>query len=172
MGLHVRPVRRVSALALTLFLAGLMLHGAPAASAATPPQPRTSASASPGPYRPPVDAPVLDPFRAPSGPYAAGNRGIDYATAHGAPVRAIGAGVVVFAGVIAGARFVTMAHPDGLRSSYSWLDSVGVVTGQRLGQGDVVGRASSHIQLGVRRGRVYLDPATLFRARRRAHLVR
>ena len=27
---------------------------------------------------PPVDAPVLDPFRAPAGPYGPGNRGIEY----------------------------------------------------------------------------------------------
>src|SRR5690349_10370437 len=72
-------------------------------------------------YRPPVDAPVVDTFRLPDGPYGAGNRGLEYATSPGDPVRAIGDGLVVFAGPVAGNDAVTVLHPDGLRSSYSYL---------------------------------------------------
>ena len=31
-------------------------------------------------YRPPVDAPVVDPFRPPAERWSAGNRGVEYAT--------------------------------------------------------------------------------------------
>ena len=31
-------------------------------------------------YTPPVDAPVVDPFRPPAGPYGSGNRGLDATT--------------------------------------------------------------------------------------------
>src|SRR2546426_469687 len=39
-------------------------------------------------YRPPVEAPVTDPFRPPLTPYGPGNRGIEYATVPGASVHA------------------------------------------------------------------------------------
>ena len=68
-------------------------------------------------YSPPVVAPVIDPFRAPTGPYGPGNRGLEYATRAGAPVTAIGAGRVAFAGQVAGRLVVSVEHPDGLRSS-------------------------------------------------------
>ena len=67
--------------------------------------------------RPPVDAPVVDPFRPPTSPYGPGNRGIDYATVPGTVVRTIAPGTVTFAGVVAGTRYVTVTHADGLRSS-------------------------------------------------------
>lgn len=113
-------------------------------------------------YRPPVDAPVDDPFRAPTTPYGPGNRGIDYATVAGTPVRTIAPGTVVFAGLVAGVRYVTVLHADGLRSSYGALQSISVVEGDVLDAGDEVGRAGDHLHLGVRRGDDYLDPATLF----------
>ena len=53
---------------------------APPSAGAEPPAPVT--------YSPPVDAPVVDGFRPPATPYGAGNRGIDYATVPGTPVRA------------------------------------------------------------------------------------
>jgi murein DD-endopeptidase MepM/ murein hydrolase activator NlpD len=136
----------------------------PAPGAATVPSRR-------GPrYVPPVDAPVVDPFRAPASPYAAGNRGLDYETIPGQPVTAIGDGVVVFAGQVAHQRFVTILHPDGLRSSYSWLASISVSVGERVDRGQQLGVAGGRFQLGVRRGSAYLDPARLF-GRGRARLV-
>ena len=123
-------------------------------------------------YRPPVDAPVLDPFREPLSRYGPGNRGIDYAVVPGTPVRAMADGEVVFAGPVAGTLHVTVRHADGLRSSYSFLASVSVHAGQRVRLGDVVGRTSEVLHVGVRTpDDTYLDPASLFAAPRHARLV-
>ncbi len=115
-------------------------------------------------YRPPVDAPVVDGFRLPDGPFGAGNRGLEYATVPGTPVRAIGDGLVVFAGPVAGNRAVTVLHPDGLRSSYSYLAEIQVTTGDRLTIGQGIGTAGERLHLGVRSGGTYLDPSALFTA--------
>jgi murein DD-endopeptidase MepM/ murein hydrolase activator NlpD len=114
------------------------------------------------PYRPPVDAPVVDGFRLPDGQYGPGNRGLEYATSPGQPVRAIGDGLVVWAGEVAGNLAVTVLHPDGLRSSYSYLAEARVKVGARVERGQVIGTAGERLQLGVRAGGTYLDPATLF----------
>jgi murein DD-endopeptidase MepM/ murein hydrolase activator NlpD len=128
---------------------------------------------APPPHRfsPPVDAPVVDAFRPPVHPYGPGNRGLDYATPPGATVRSIGDGIVVFAGTVARERYVTVEHPGGLRSSYSWLSQIEVTRGERVRRGQPIGRAGPRLQLGVRRGRTYLDPALLFERSRRARLV-
>src|ERR687884_2023890 len=70
-------------------------------------------------YRPPVDGPVIDPFRPPATPYGPGNRGIDYRTVPGELVRAAADGDVVFAGQVGGSLPVVVLHPDGIRTSYS-----------------------------------------------------
>jgi murein DD-endopeptidase MepM/ murein hydrolase activator NlpD len=114
------------------------------------------------PYRPPVDAPVVDGFRLPAGQYGPGNRGLEYATSPGQPVRAIGPGLVVWAGNVAGNLAVTVLHPDGLRSSYSYLAEALVKVGARVSTGTRIGTAGERLQLGVRVGGTYLDPATLF----------
>jgi murein DD-endopeptidase MepM/ murein hydrolase activator NlpD len=113
---------------------------------------------------------VVDGFRLPDGPYGAGNRGLEYATAPGDQVRAIGDGLVVFAGPVAGNRAVTVLHPDGLRSSYSYLAEIVVGAGERVAQGTVIGLAGATFHLGVRAGGTYLDPAGLF-ASTGVHLV-
>ena len=113
-------------------------------------------------YRPPVIAPVVDPFRAPAHRYAAGNRGLEYATAPGTAARAIGPGVVVVAGPVAGRLVVSVVHPDGLRSMLTGLAVVGVSVGAVVDASAVLGRTGDRLHLGVRRGREYLDPAALF----------
>lgn len=113
-------------------------------------------------YRPPVQRAVADPFREPAGPYGPGNRGLEYATAPGDVVVGIGAGVVVFAGRVAGRGVVSVVHPDGLRSTYTGLEVVLVTEGDPVGVGAPLGTAAGHLHLGVRRGRRYLDPANLF----------
>ena len=115
-------------------------------------------------YAPPVDAPVTDPFRPPPVPWAPGNRGIEYATVPGQHVAVIAPGVVVFAGAVAGALYVTVRHGDGLRSSYSFLAAVRVTVGEVLGARALVGVAGARLHLGVRRGDDYIDPATLWGA--------
>ena len=121
-----------------------------------------AAERPPPAYIPPVDAPISDPFRPPSTRYGAGNRGLEYATVPGTAVRASGDGTVVFAGTIAGSLYVTLDHADGLRTSYSYLATIEVVTGQHLRQGARVGTTGSRLHFGVRSGDTYLDPVLLF----------
>src|SRR5438067_932196 len=116
-------------------------------------------------YQPPVSAPVADPFRPPSSPYGPGNRGIDYATAPGAEVKAAADGVVVFAGQVGGALHVVVLHPDGIRTSYSFLSAVRVQRGDTVHQGQVLGTTSTQpFHFGARAGDAYVDPALLFSA--------
>lgn len=122
-------------------------------------------------YTPPVRAAVVDPFRLPLGHYGPGNRGLEYRTVPGTPVRSIGDGTVVFAGLVAGRRVVSIDHPDGLRSSLVGLAVISVRAGRRVARGDVVGSAGPTLHLGVRRDGRYLDPATLFTRRGPARLV-
>jgi murein DD-endopeptidase MepM/ murein hydrolase activator NlpD len=155
-----RCLTRCALVAAQLLLPVLLLLAPPAVAAPT--------------YAPPVDAPVADPFRAPAGPYGAGNRGLEYDTSPGELVRAVGDGVVAFAGPVAGRLVVSVRHPDGLRSSLTGLAGVHVAVGSVVQQGDRIGTAGAAVHLGVRRGDTYLDPATLFAAvgeGGRVHLV-
>lgn len=132
------------------------------------------AGAEDGPVRyiTPVDAPVVDGFRPPPGPYGAGNRGLEYDTTPGQPVHAAASGEVIFAGAVADALHVTVLHRDGRKSSYSFLASVSVSIGDEVAGGDVVGTAADRLHVGVREGDTYVDPAALFGTEvRSVHLV-
>jgi hypothetical protein len=120
-----------------------------------------AAEPSPVAYQPPVDARVIDPYRAPPGPYAAGNRGIEYATAPGAPVLAAGDGTVSFAGVVAQQQWVALTHADGLRTTVGPLGEVLVAAGQKVERGELLGRADAALLFTVRRGDEYIDPAAI-----------
>lgn len=117
----------------------------------------------------PVDAPVVRAFRAPPGPYGAGHRGVDLRAERGTPVRVSAAGVVVFAGAVAGRTWVTVAHPDGVRTAYGPLTDPRVRAGHRVPRGAVVGLATGIAHDGdavtlhwsARRDGDYLDPMTL-----------
>lgn len=139
---------------LALVLATLVALGA------TPPA-RAGAPAAVT-YRPPVDAPVVDPFRPADPNWTAGNRGLEYATTPGTPVAASAAGEVVFAGPVGDGLHVVVLHDDGLRTSYSFLQLVAVKRGDKVTQGQTVGTAKDHFHFGVRAGDAYLDPALLF----------
>lgn len=120
------------------------------------------AGGAPEVHRPPVDAPVVDDFRAPPEPWSAGNRGIDYATAPGASVAASAGGRVTFAGPVGGQLHVTIAHPDGLRTTYAFLATVSVTAGDVVPAGGVVGTSAGRFHFGVRDAQGnYLDPADL-----------
>lgn len=140
------------ALALVLVAVAVVLRSAPTTGRPIPPVM----------YQPPVDAPVTDPFRPPTTPYGPGNRGIEYATRPGTPVRAAAAGIVTFAGAVAGGLHVTVSHADGIRTTYSFLARILVRRGQRVAGGQVVGRAGARLHVGARRGTTYLDPASLW----------
>src|SRR5438270_8350410 len=114
-------------------------------------------------YRPPVAAPVADPFRPPSQPYGPGNRGLDYATTPGTDVKAAADGEVVFAGQVGGTLHVVVLHPDGIRTSYSFLSSLRVQRGDTVRQGQVIGSTGVQpFHFGARAGDAYIDPAVLF----------
>ena len=112
-------------------------------------------------YRPPVDGPIVDPFRPPLERWGPGNRGIDYDAAPGTPVVASAPGEVVFAGPVGGELHVVVLHGDGLRTSYSFLASVIVRRGQVVAAGAPIGTAAGPVHFGVRDGERYVDPAAV-----------
>jgi murein DD-endopeptidase MepM/ murein hydrolase activator NlpD len=115
-------------------------------------------------FAPPVDAPVSDGFRPPADPYGPGNRGWQFATAPGDVVSAAGDGTVSFAGPVGGSAAVTLTHVGGLRTTYSYLETVDVTEGDRVALGWRVGTAGEGFHFGVLLDGEYVDPAVLFRA--------
>lgn len=122
-------------------------------------------------YRVPADAAVVDPFRLGADPYGPGNRGVDLATAPGDEVVAAAGGTVTFAGPVGGRLHVTVLHPDGLRTTYSFLRRVTVSRGDGVAAGDVVGQADGPVHWSARAGDAYLDPLLLVTAPPRVHLA-
>jgi murein DD-endopeptidase MepM/ murein hydrolase activator NlpD len=113
-------------------------------------------------YQRPVEAPVVDTFRPPVHVGAPGNRGLEYDTMPGTPVRAAKAGTVTFAGPVGGSWAVTILHDDRLRTSYSFLAAAAVVAGESVAVGQVVGITGGSFHFGARVGDDYVDPAALF----------
>ncbi len=70
--------------------------------------------------------------------------GIDYRAASGSPVVAVANGVVVSAGWNGDAgRMVHLRHASGYETFYMHLSSIAVRPGQRVGQGDLIGRVGT-----------------------------
>lgn len=113
---------------------------------------------------PPVDAPIARRFEPPSFEWGPGHRGIDYAVAPGTAVRAVADGTVTFAGTVAGTVAVTIAHADGIASTYSHLGAVEVEVGDRVSQGTWIGRSNrahagaAGLHLGIKLDGAYADP--------------
>jgi murein DD-endopeptidase MepM/ murein hydrolase activator NlpD len=114
---------------------------------------------------------VTRPFDAPDSPYGPGHRGVDLAGAPGTVVVAAGAGVVVFAGMVAGRPVVSIAHPDGLRTTYEPV-APSVRAGMPVARGSPIGAlvaghagcpVAACLHWGARRGSSYLDPLLLLR---------
>ena len=110
---------------------------------------------------PPVVAPVSAPFVAPSCEYCPGHRGLDFATTPGQIVTAVRSGVVSFAGLVAGVRYVVIVQDDGLRATYGYLATSRVARGATVGAGSVLGTTADLFFFGFRDGERYLDPAPL-----------
>lgn len=146
---------------------GVVLAAAPVGSGADAlpdPSPRTAWA---WPLAP--EPRVVARFLAPPGPYAAGHRGVDLAAAVGQRVLAAGAGVVSFAGPVAGRGVVVVTHPGGLRTTYEPVTGA-LSVGEPVRRGDVLGTvtaAPGHclpatcLHWGLRRGVTYLDPLAL-----------
>ena len=123
-------------------------------------------------YQPPVPGPVVRSFDAPATPYGPGHRGIDLGARRGTPVVAMADGVVAFAGSVAGTRWVSIDHADGVRTTYGPLEQVMVAATDRVGGGEVIGRVGTgahgmagSLHVGARRGTTYVDPLTLLEGR-------
>jgi murein DD-endopeptidase MepM/ murein hydrolase activator NlpD len=120
----------------------------------------------------PVAGRIVEPFRAPRTRFGPGHVGVDFSAARGTPVHAAGPGTVAFAGLVAGARYVVIRHAGGLRTTYAFLASIGVRTGEALTRGAVVGttggRGENHepgvLHFGLRIADAYVDPMQLFAA--------
>jgi murein DD-endopeptidase MepM/ murein hydrolase activator NlpD len=140
---------------------------------AATPAPGVPRSPAPGAaYSWPLGLPtpsVARPFREPTHRFGPGHRGVDLAAAPGAAVLAAAAGVVVFAGWLAGRGVVSVQHPDGLRTTYEPV-SASVVSGAAVVRGTVLGALEpGHagcrgvcLHWGARRDRnTYVDPLLL-----------
>lgn len=112
--------------------------------------------------RAPVDAPINDPFRAPSGSYGSGNRGIEYLTTPGQQVVAAADGYVVFSGSVAGTRVITIRHSASYQTTYLGFLSVSVGFGDFVSAGAPLGRSGSWLHFGFKYQGGYLDPSLAF----------
>ena len=123
------------------------------------------ASAS-GTWTWPLVGPIIRAFDPPANPYGSGHRGIDIAAPAGTMVRAPADGVVSFAGSVGGHLFVTIDHGGGLLSTASFLSERLVRKGDRVIQGQPIGRSGSghpgdlrtDLHFGVRLNGTYVDP--------------
>jgi murein DD-endopeptidase MepM/ murein hydrolase activator NlpD len=119
----------------------------------------------------PIDgARVVRRFDPPPQPWLAGHRGTDLAAEPGVAVRAAGAGMIVFAGPVAGRGVVSVTHPGGLRTTYEPVLAGNLRPGDPVAAGQAIGTlapghpgcpAAACLHWGLRRGPAYLDPLTL-----------
>ncbi|MGW4730849.1 murein hydrolase activator EnvC family protein [Streptomyces shenzhenensis] len=176
----------VWAVVLATVVPAAVLGGSALPARAQPPGPAAAALPSPAPPpAPPPSAPVpalarvwpvgtrpvvIRGWEPPATAYGPGHRGVDLGAPPGAPVRAVAAGRVSFAGRVAGRGVVSveLAGTD-LRTTYEPVDP-SVRTGDEVAAGEVVGRVAatgSHcaagtcVHWGLLRGDTYLDPLLL-----------
>lgn len=121
-------------------------------------------------WSPPVDGPVARGYEPPEQPFGPQHLGLDYAAGPGTPVRAAGAGVVSFAGLVGRSRSVAIEHPGARRTTYAYLRRVTVRSGRAVRRGDVVGFSGGTgprhepdvVHFGYRAQGRPQDPAQLF----------
>ena len=98
--------------------------------------------------------------------YARAHNGVDYYAPAGAPVGAVAPGVVTLAGWTGGGgRTVKVRHANGYETEYLHLSAITVRAGQRVGQGDLVGRVGKtglatgvHLHYGLKKNGRYVNP--------------
>jgi murein DD-endopeptidase MepM/ murein hydrolase activator NlpD len=125
---------------------------------------------------PPLPTPlaVVRSFAPPLHPWAAGNRGVDLAAHAGEEVSAATAGLVIYAGLLAG-RGVISIRDGSLRTTYEPVDPIVrsddyVVAGQLIGYvssaADACGPPGSCLHWGALQSDVYVNPMNLLGAPR------
>ena len=98
--------------------------------------------------------------------YNRAHNGVDYHAPAGAPVGSVAPGVVTMAGwTSGGGRTVKVRHPNGYETEYLHLSAIAVRAGQRVGQGDLVGRVGMtglatgvHLHYGLKKNGRYVNP--------------
>jgi murein DD-endopeptidase MepM/ murein hydrolase activator NlpD len=123
---------------------------------------RASAEQSPS-WIWPVDGPrmVMRTYDAPVTEYSAGHRGIDIAAPVGHSVLAPADGVVHFAGTVVDRGVLSLKHGN-LLSSFEPVEPL-VTAGQRVRQGEIIGRVTAGhdcecLHVGARFNGAYLSP--------------
>jgi murein DD-endopeptidase MepM/ murein hydrolase activator NlpD len=92
--------------------------------------------------------------------------GVDYRAPSGSPVIAVANGTVLSAGWAGqGGRQVHIRHASGYETYYMHLSSIAVRTGQRVGQGQLIGRVGMtglatgpHLDYRVKKGGTFINP--------------
>lgn len=98
--------------------------------------------------------------------YARAHNGVDYHAPAGAPVGSVAPGVVTMAGwTSGGGRTVKVRHPNNYETEYLHLSAIAVRAGQRVSQGDLVGRVGMtglatgvHLHYGLKKNGSYVNP--------------
>lgn len=167
---------RVAPIGLLVWLAIMVSSAPPTAAAVLVPRGAWRFAAAPAagrtwPLAPPHT--VLRRFEPPATRWGAGHRGVDLAGAAGDPVFAPAAGVVSFAGMVAGRPVLVVEHQGGVRSTLEPVESAlplgsSVLTGASVGHlAEPIGHCpgASCLHWGVLRGETYLDPLAWLRGR-------
>jgi murein DD-endopeptidase MepM/ murein hydrolase activator NlpD len=108
--------------------------------------------------------PVLREYRA--------HLGVDYRAPAGSPVVAVADGHVISAGMAgASGRLVHLHHSNGFESEYLHLSTIAVHAGQRVRQGELIGRVGSsglatgpHLDYRLKKNGTFINPVTAHRA--------
>lgn len=157
-------MRRSVCISLLIITVGICLLALPAPSHSVAAVPARSVANRP---TPPVLGPVIKGFAPPAERWLPGSRGVEFAASVGEPVTTVTAGVVVFAGQVAGAGVVSILLADGRRTTHMpVVPSVAVgqvvVPGQQIG---VVGMGPpctrTCVHWGLKKRDVYQNPMTL-----------
>ena len=98
--------------------------------------------------------------------YARAHNGVDYYAPMGAPVNAVAPGLVTLAGwTNGGGRTVKVRHNNGYETEYLHLSSIAVRAGQRIAQGDLIGKVGMtglatgvHLHYGMKKNGRYVNP--------------
>lgn len=113
---------------------------------------------------------MVNAFAPPVQRWLPGHRGVDLAAAPGTVIVAAGAGVVTYAGMLAGRGIVTVTHGT-LRTTYEPVRA-NVLIGDRVTAGQQIGTldsgpshcpSGSCLHWGLLRGDTYLNPMSLLR---------